>query len=128
MPRFTPTSTMEYELMPDSSRWLLKMLGSNILPKILCFKHDMSIQGKNILKLLLKPEIILNSRAKYELKAVLQTEFDPRGFCSCVSVKEDAIRDYGKFSSIVLKFLAAKPPKVITLVFELQTHWLLLEG
>jgi hypothetical protein len=128
LPTYYPQSNMEYEIIPEEARWLLKLLGSTTLPKILCFKHDMSVRGRNILQMLLKPEVILNSRAKYELKAVLQTEFDPRGVCTCVSIKEDIIRDHAQFSALVTRFMAAKPPKVVTLLFELQTHWLLLEN
>lgn len=128
LPKFHAQAVMEYEVIPDPARWLLKLLGSTTLPKILCFKHDMIIKTKNILQLFLRPEIILNSRAKYELKAVLQTEFDPRGVCTCVSIKEDTIRDHSQFSALVTRFLAAKSPKVVTLLFELQTQWLLLEN
>lgn len=122
------TKVFEYDVSPDPGNYLIKLIGNTTLPSILCIKHDFSHSGNNLLQLLLRPEIVLNSRAKYQLKAVLETEYDPRGVCSCVSIKGDAITNQSNFAVISSRFLEGRPPKVLHLFFELQTYWLLLES
>ena len=124
---FPPTQVLEYDLQPEAGRWLEKMLSAETLPKILCLRYNMGGHGQQLLQLFMRPEIFLNPRSKYELKAVLQTEFDPRGVCSCVSIKNDSISNFSVFGPISSKFISGKPPKSLTLLFELQTQWLLLE-
>lgn len=125
---FPPSQVLEYEKMPENGKWLQKFLNSDTLPKILCMRYNMGTRGQNLVQLFLKPEIVLNPKSRFELKAVLQTEFDSRGVCSCVSIKTDSITNFSTFGPLSSKFLSGKPPKSLTLLFELHTQWLLLES
>lgn len=125
---FPPVQVLDYDIQPEPGKWLQKYLNSDVLPKILCLRYNLGTQGHNLIQLLMKPEIMLSSNSRYELKAILQTEFDPRGVCSCVSIKNESISNFSNFGPLSYKFLSGRPPKSLTLLFELQTQWLLLES
>ena len=123
-----PSRVLEYEVQPDPGKCLLKILNSDILPKIVCIKHNLGSPDQTLLSMFLKQEICLNSNSKYKLKSVLQTEYDVRGVCSCISFKGDSITNFSNFGPLSVKILNTKSSKSLNLLFELQTQWILLEN
>lgn len=118
---------LEHALHPSEGRCLIQLLGTEKLPKILCIRYEAGSRGIDLLTLLAKAEIEINTRTSYELKAILQTEFDPRGFCTSVTLCGDSITNKSAFSRMKGLLLENKPPKTLVLIFELKTSWLRLE-
>lgn len=115
----------EYELAPRAGRCLLQALESTRLPKIVCMKSDgMEGGGRESLGVFLRGEVELNSRVRYELRGVVEAEYDPRGVCTVVYADTEVVRDRVALDQLRSTVLSGRPPKNVYLVFELRSQWI----
>ena len=105
------------------------------LPKLLCLTHcSDSPESLELFLNLSRPVLQINSNTSYELKTILQTEYDGRGM---------AMGKFIKSTQSILAWRAAKRIKVhppqgteenegshqtTTAIFELKTGWIGVNG
>ena len=107
---------------------LQNQIGDAPLPKLLCItaNHVSALTFKTYLDGLLQSSLEFNSKVKYVLKAVLQTEYDPRGVAVGIFMKNVAEWSQWKANDLLKPNSRWHKSKQVIAVFELQTTWIFL--